>query len=215
MTSAINKWVEALLKVKNSGYRYVDTNNRVCMEIMNLKIKLEDPKNMQLDKPIDYISENDAWIYPSKTEITNIMFKEVNSPSYDYTYGGRIFNYSKKIDQINNYLIPLLRKDPSSRRAIINIYDPVKDSNLEKRNAPSIMYLSFRILDNYIHITASIRSSDMFFGWPANIYQVYSIQKYVANELNLNIGSLTTISNTAHIFESDFECVEDLINENT
>ncbi|MFT4311350.1 MAG: thymidylate synthase [Candidatus Woesearchaeota archaeon] len=215
MKTAIKKWAQALTKIRKQGYKYVDTNNRVCVEMMNLKIVLEDPKNMQIEKPIEFISKNDKWLYPSKTEISNIMFKEVNSPSYDYTYGGRIFNFSKKLDQVQDYIIPLLKKDKASRRAVINIYDPIKDSKLDKRNAPSIMYLAFRIINSKLCITACIRSSDMFFGWPANIYQIYSIQSFIANELNLNMGSLTTISNTAHIFESDFEYVEDLINENT
>jgi len=178
---------------------------------MNLIIVLKDPANSLIEEPIKKMSGSNKWIYPSKEELSNIMFKEIQAPIYEYTYGGRLFNFSGKLDQLNNFVIPLLTTDPGSRRAIISFYDPVQDSDINNRNTPGIMYIQFRIINGGLQLTALIRSNDLLFGWPANIYQLYSLQKMVAEKLSIKQGNLITISNSAHIFSEEFSFVEELL----
>ena len=209
----MDHWKKALKKVWDEGYYYVDSDNREARETQNLIIKITDVPKSFIDEPLNKLSKSNKWVYPSKEEITNVMFKEYQSPIYEYTYGGRLFNFSNQLNQINKYIIPLLKKDPESRRGIICVYDPLNDSFLSKDNVPSIVYISVRILNNKLFLTGMIRSTDLFFGWPANVYQLYSIQKYIAEKLNVSLGDLTTISNSAHIFEKNKEDVEDLLGD--
>lgn len=209
----MDHWKKALKKVWDEGYYYVDSDNREARETQNLIIKITDVPKSFIDEPLNTLSKSNKWVYPSKEEITNVMFKEYQSPIYEYTYGGRLFNFSNQLNQINKYIIPLLKKDPESRRGIICVYDPLNDSFLSKDNVPSIVYISVRILNNKLFLTGMIRSTDLFFGWPANVYQLYSIQKYIAEKLNVSLGDLTTISNSAHIFEKNKEDVEDLLGD--
>lgn len=203
MTTTMNIWKENLKKILETGYNYIDLDGRVAIETQNHKITIPNTAQKDIEKPIEKLQNHKEWHYPSKTEIANIMFKEIQNPVYDYTYGGRIFYYNKTLNQIEDYIIPLLTKEPNSRSAQIIIYDPLIDSKLEIRNKPGIISIYFRIINKQLTISAVIRSQDLFFGWPANIYQIHMIQKYVAKKLNLELGDITTYSNSTHIFKSN------------
>lgn len=210
-SSALGIWKEALSKIMENGLDYTDNDGRLCREVMNFILVLKDPANSLIEEPINKMLESNKWMYPSKEELSNIMFKEIQAPIYEYTYGGRLFNFSGKLDQLSNFVIPLLKTDPSSRRAIISFYNPVHDSDIHNRNTPGIMYVQFRVTKGSLQLTALIRSNDLLFGWPANVYQLYSLQKMVAEKLSMKQGDLVTISNSAHIFSDEFNFVDNLL----
>ena len=134
------------------------------------------------------------------------------SSSYEYTYGHRIFNFNLK-DQIHDFLKPLLTSDPTSRRGFVSLWDPEKDSNIENKNIPGLVGIYFK-KNKGLDLTAFIRSNDIFVGWPANIYQLYCIQEYVAKLLGFKIGKLTTFSTSAHVFEDNINDIRRIINRN-
>ncbi|MCF7866573.1 thymidylate synthase [Candidatus Woesearchaeota archaeon] len=205
---ALSLWKESLRYVLSKGEDYKDNDGRVCREVFNFVMTLsEDATN--IEGPIDLMRKSKIWIYPSKEELSSIMFKINQAPIYEYTYGGRIFNFSGQFDQVNEFIVPLLKKDFSSRRAVMSIYNPLQDSDINNRNTPGIIYLHFRIKENKLWVTAHIRSNDLFFGWPANLYQLYELQNSIAKELKIEKGKLTVISDSAHIFLDD----QDRINE--
>jgi thymidylate synthase len=103
-------------------------------------------------------------------------------------------------NQVDDFIIPLLKKDPNSRRAVVVLYSPVADSRVNKKETPSLISIFIKIIEKKLTLTIVIRSNDMFIGWPANIYQVYLLQKYVGEKLGIETGSITTISHSAHIF---------------
>ncbi|MGV8162695.1 MAG: thymidylate synthase [Candidatus Nanoarchaeia archaeon] len=201
---AIELWRNALSLIVKQGEEFKDNEGRICIEESNLTLTLTDisPK---ISRPIEMMMERKKWVYPSKDELSNVMFKEYQAPTYDYTYGGRIFSFNDKFDQINNFIIPLLTADSSSRRALIVIYDPIEDSKISNKNSPGIIYINFRIKNNKLNLSCHIRSNDLFFGWPANIFQIYVLQKFVAEKLKVEIGSISTISNSAHVFKEDLD----------
>jgi len=83
---------------------------------------------------------------------------------------------------------------------MVIIYHPIVDSKVSIKESPGMVSVCFKVLDGKLTLTAVIRSNDMFIGWPANIYQIYLLQKYVAEKLGIATGSLTTISHSAHVF---------------
>lgn len=193
-------WKKVVNKILEEGEEYIDNNNRICKELLNGIIILENPSSSEVQRPINHLKNFDEWIYPSKEELSGVMFKDTRVPIYEYTYGGRIFNFNEVKDQIREFIIPLLKRDPESRRGVINIYDPIADSDLTHKNTPSMMYINVRIKNNKLLLTAHIRSNDILFGWPANIYQIFSIQEYIAKKLDLELGDLSLINNSLHLF---------------
>ncbi len=207
---AIYRWKESMEKIWREGHLYVDTSNRRCKELMNLVVTIENPSKEDIDGPVNSLIKSNNWFYPSKEEIAEVMFKELHSPVYDYTYGGRIFNYANEIDQVNDFVIPLLESDPDSRRGVIALYNPLKDAFLDRRNIPSAMYLYARMMNGKLHLTGCYRSVDFFFGWPANLYQLYCVQKLLCKRLDLELGSITLISNSAHLFETTLDYIREI-----
>jgi thymidylate synthase (methanogen type) len=209
-SDAIELWKQALHVIINQGEEFKDNDERFCIEISNLTLTLTD-SSPKVGEPIDIMMERKKWVYPSKEELSGIMFKEYQAPAYDYTYGGRIFSFGEELDQVNNFIIPLLKSDPTSRRAIVVLYDPIEDSKITNKNTPGIIYIQFRIHDNKLHLNCHIRSNDLFFGWPANIYQIYCLQKFIAEKLHVEKGSISTLSNSAHVFREDLDDIKKIM----
>ena len=129
----------------------------------------------------------------------------------EYTYGERFFSHRYGKNQIN-YLIEKLSKTPYSRRALVISWDHEKDQNVQ--NPPCIIAIQGIITENFYNHVVIIRSNDMFKAWPINFVAQIELAKYIVNEINkrantdFKIGNVTSISISAHIYQSDFEIVK-------
>ncbi|MFH0869461.1 MAG: thymidylate synthase [archaeon] len=205
--TTMEAWKAALNEIREHGESAVDTEGRSSTELLNLSITIRSPQD-DVTKPIEVMRGFKSWSYPEQDELEDVFFKKEASSSYYYTYGARIFNYTNSKDQIEEYIIPLLSKQPNSRRAIVVLYQPVVDSKLGVKENPCLISIFFRIIDSRLSVSALLRSNDIFIGWPANIYQLCLLQKYVAERLGIESGSMTTISHSAHIFHEYDEEIE-------
>lgn len=206
----MDAWKAALEAILQRGRDFTDRESRVCREMLNLMLVISDPKK-DIDEPIKHMQQSDQWVYPSKGELSSIMLEKEKPGIYEYTYGPRIFHYQQVKDQLNEFILPLLQQDPHSRRASIVLYDPVKDSRFDNPNIPSLILLQFKVIGQALHVTCFIRSNDFFIGWPANVYQIYCLQEFVAEHLQLGIGSITTFSGSAHLFQEHQDAVTHLL----
>ncbi len=176
-----------------------DQGGSVCKEVVNLTV-CEVAQGREIGEPAKWLAHQEEWIYPSLEQIGKVILSDTGSSFFQYVYGERVFKFQGKKNQLDAFILPLLTSNPESRRALISLYDPLEDSNLSKQDVPCLASIHFRVMDKKVHITGYIRSNDMFIGWPANAYQLFVLQRYVAAKLGLEVGSLTTISGSAHIF---------------
>ena len=197
--STYEAWRASLRIITEQGKETIDADNRVLKEIINLVIRINNPAQ-DIAKPVEVMKDLKKWEYPELDELEDVFFKKETSFVYHYTYGARIFNYADTKNQVDDFIIPLLKRQPRSRKALIVLYNPVIDSKIGVKETPSLISILFKITDGKLLVTTMIRSNDMFIGWPANIYQVYLLQRYVAQNLGLELGSLTTIAHSAHVF---------------
>ena len=208
----INAWKSSLKYIFESGEDFTDENNRVCREVLNLVIKVNNPgENITI--AIDVLNNFKKWVYPPLDEIGDLILSRKLSPTYSYSYGPRLFNFQNTINQIDNFIIPLLKRNSFSRRGIVLVWSPIQDSNIYRRDVPGLISIYFKIRKKSLNATIVVRSNDIFFGWPANLYQVFVLQDYIAKKLGCKIGSLTTFSNSAHIFKDQFEDIQKVISE--
>jgi thymidylate synthase len=132
----------------------------------------------------------------------------------EYTYGERFFAHRFGKNQIN-YLIEKLSKSPYSRRALVVSWDHEKDQNIG--NPPCIIGVQGIITENFYNHTVIIRSNDMFKAWPLNFVAQIELAKFIVNEINkrantdYKIGSITSISISAHIYQTDFERAKEVM----
>lgn len=134
-------------------------------------------------------------------------------------YGSRIFHLHKyqmtykDVDKdFNqwNYVKEELTRDPDSRRAVVHIRMP-QDSLLASKDVPCTLTLQFFIREGALHQVVSMRSSDVIFGIAYDIPAFTMMQEYLANQLNVECGSYTHVSNSLHVYEKHFDMCEKII----
>jgi thymidylate synthase len=207
--NAETAWKKVLRYVLENGHDFTDQHERVCRESLNIMITIKDVSS--ITAPIEALNSFKKWVYPPLEELENFALSKKEIPGYYYNYGARAFKFNNSMNQIDNFIIPLLKKDSTSRRASVIFYSPEKDSSLFRKDIPGMIMMNFNIRDGKLHATAIVRSNDLFFGWPANVYQTFVLQNYVAKALDIELGSISTISISAHIFEDQFDCIKEII----
>lgn len=122
---------------------------------------------------------------------------------YDPT--GQSSYLNKGIDQWQ-YVIHLLKTDPTSRRILINLWNPVVFD--ECVLPPCHFCIQFYVRTNekrkLLDAQLNIRSSDVILGLPFNIAQYAFIIHLLCNIVgnNLQPGKLTVVLGDAHIYQS-------------
>jgi thymidylate synthase (methanogen type) len=213
--SASQVWKSTIKAVIDSGISFEDHVNRICQEIIGLQIQIT--KFDDIEKPLLILSQFPKWIYPKPQEIKDMTLEGKLSQSYAYSYGERMFAYqstkSQKhtIDQVNEFIIPLLQQDPNSRRAIISLWNPAKDTVLTKKTVPGLVLIDCKIRNGKLYITSVIRSCDVFMGLPANMYQLFVLAQYIVKKINVEIGTITIHATSAHIFKDQMDNIKTIL----
>ena len=175
-------------------------------EILNTVMVIED-EHQELH-PLLKVSEKKLAEY-LPTVLT------ANKPAgLNYTYGERLFSYkveeNTEINQIQG-IIEQLKKAPFTRRAVAITWNVEKDRN--SKHPPCLVYHHFLVRHNRLYLTAVLRSNDMFKAWPLNTLALNELLRYVCKETGIKYGNLTVVSNSAHIYETDWEEVQNVLKD--
>jgi thymidylate synthase len=202
-TNAKDGWIAALQYLLNHAEKIKDAHGRMSFDVRGLKIEVEEG----FDEPAKELASVSHWIYPSLDELQNAMLNTQDSQEYDYSYSRALFDFNGT-NQIDGYVIPKLKASPATRQATCILWDPAKTKNTV---LPGLIAIDFKLRKNKLFLTAFVRSQDIFFGWPANTYQLFVLQNYVKNALNCELGSITTFSTSAHFFEEQLEHIKKIL----
>lgn len=122
---------------------------------------------------------------------------------------GYIMQSKFKFNQVEK-VIELLKKDPTSRRAVININTPNKDV-IETKDEPCTIALQFMIRKGNLDCTAMMRSNDIWFGTPYDIAFFTELQKYIAQRLDVGYGYYTHFATSMHLYDKDYDKVQNML----
>ncbi len=156
----------------------------------------------------------DEWCNPQKVKYgTDDLTKEMMFRESDL---GRIYGVQWRdfdgphdgVDQLVN-LLTLLRKDPTSRRAIVSAWHP---GDLDKMALPPchVMWQAM-ILEGKLHLTWYQRSVDTPLGLPYNIASYGLLLHLLARELGVQEGILTGMLNNVHYYQNQQDSVAEII----
>ena len=122
-------------------------------------------------------------------------------------YGSYIFLKEKDGKSVWEKTVDILRNDPDTRQAIIQI--PIMPARGSK-DTPCTSHIHFHIRDGQLLATTIMRSTDCILGFPLDIFQFTMWQIEMAHELGLNVGWHRFISDNLHIYEKNWlENVDD------
>jgi thymidylate synthase len=155
------------------------------------------------------------WILNGRNDASYINFWNPaltkyagNSKNYHGAYGYRIckhfgFNQLEKAYQT-------LKSNPNSRQVVIQLWDPkidfpYKNGKPRSTDIPCNISSILKIRDGKLEWLQVMRSNDHFRGTPYNFVQFTSLQEIMAGWLNCSLGTYCQISDSAHIYEKDFQ----------
>ena len=123
---------------------------------------------------------------------------KTNNSAYGYRLQTQFgFNQIKTIER-------LLKKDKYSRRAVLNINTPNKNV-YETNDEPCTIALQFLIRNNQLNLTTIMRSNDLWFGTPYDVLFFTSLQRVIANDLKIEMGSYCHFATSMHIYERNVD----------
>jgi thymidylate synthase len=115
-------------------------------------------------------------------------------------YGPRFFKMHGKIDQITN-VIKLLKKRPTSRRAVIQLFDAADIDEERRQEIPCTCTLQFIIRKGKLHMFTTMRSNDAFYGLPHDVFTFTMIQELLARILKVEVGTYKHFVASLHLYE--------------
>jgi len=118
----------------------------------------------------------------------------------------------QQFDQVKQ-TIELLKQDPTLRKACMHTWMPLKDETEPDKHQPCLQMIQVRVNDGKLHFYVILKSNDLFNALPTNLIGFTALQKYMADELNLDIGSYTQFSISMHIYKDAFEIVNQILAE--
>lgn len=115
-------------------------------------------------------------------------------------YGERLFGHNGN-NQIHN-IIELLIKKPTTRRAVIQLFD-ASDLSEDFKSIPCTCTLQFIIRDNKLNLLVNMRSNDAFIGLPHDVFTFTMLQEIVAYSVNVDIGIYKHFVGSLHLYEEN------------
>jgi len=115
-------------------------------------------------------------------------------------------------DQLD-VVIELLKKQPQSRRAVIQIWDCQTDLHAHQslKDIPCNLIITPWIHNQLLDLTVFCRSNDVVWGAAGvNAVQFSILQEYLATNIGVGVGLLYQISNNFHAYSEIFEDLKTL-----
>lgn len=124
---------------------------------------------------------------------------------------GYLMMYQHGFNQIEK-VIELLKVDPDSRRAVINLNVP-NEKVIETKDEPCTIALQFMIRNGKLNCTTMMRSNDIWFGLPYDVAFFTELQKYIADRLEVGYGVYTHFVTSLHMYERDEEKIAQIVED--
>lgn len=194
-------WLKILDAILRFGYKKQSQHSDDQIELIGLVsiITDEDPNNIKWEDYFQFSREHFNNYLPQ------LMDSKVNE-NVNYTYGSKLRNFNG-INQIDA-IAAQLKKAIFSRRAVAVTWNVLEDSN--NPNSPCLDLIQALVQDK-LHLTAYMRSNDMFRAWPENALALKSIQYEICEKVGVTPGDLIIISNSAHIYSSNWEDAKNIL----
>lgn len=185
-TQPSDAWQYGLRQIELNGSNLVTEDGTLIRELLNLHLEIQHPLQ-------GYPIQGSGWDLPALEVYANELC------NFSYDLKGFDYNYCERMGRQIYYIIEMLNKYPTTRRATAYLWLPEKDLET-KLYKPCQIVASYLIRNNKLYATHFFRSHDIRDAWPQNVYGLAKLQEKIANEVECQTGSLTTFSVSAHYY---------------
>lgn len=204
-------WLETLDELLQYG-RISKPRKFTCVELLNYHT------TVQMEYPIVTINERNIgyrfmfaeayWILTGDNRLETIepyskIIKNFsdNGKTFFGAYGPKV------IDQIP-YICDVLANDQWSRQAVMNIW---RENPPRTKDVPCTISVQFFIRDDKLYCIDTMRSSDIWLGWPYDVFNFSMLSSYIILLLNehydikLELGNIYMNLGSLHIYSENIE----------
>jgi thymidylate synthase len=214
--SATSAWLDLLYHVYHQG-RLTAPRGLPIKELLHCSATVD------LDKPIvveplrdlgyRFMAAEAAWIMSGDDRVSTI--KDYAKHIASFSDNGETFfgAYGPKIKAQLPFVLDKLAEDQDTRQAVLTIW---RESPPASKDVPCTVSVQWLIRDGFIHCIDVMRSSDLWLGWPYDIFNFSMLTHYLRlclrdRGIEVKPGTLTLFAGSQHIYERNFEAVEKIL----
>jgi len=189
-------------------------------EIRFIHAILNDPLNRIVTNPSRQISKKFAmaefiWMMNGQDDLEMISYYNRRMKNFSDddkilhgAYGPRLRNWPIEgetfgLDQIGDCL-GRLQRDIYTRQAVIVILNPGRDFTVRTKDIPCNDLLQFMYREHRLDLACYVRSNDLLWGVPYDIFHWTMLQELFAKILKVPVGRYHHFVGSMHIYEKDY-----------
>lgn len=189
----------------------------VCGEVINAITVINDPTRCIMKTPMRNLSMRYTigellWYLSGNNELSQIQkyTKNWDRMSDDGIHVNSNYGYciQKKygFDQWE-YVKELLSKKSETRQAVMHIKTA---DNAESKDVNCTVCLQFLIRDNKLYMTVYMRSNDLWYGFPYDVFQFTAMQVLMSMQLGVDLGTYTHVAGSLHLYNRNYQEIDTL-----
>ncbi|HEY6794267.1 MAG TPA: thymidylate synthase [Kineosporiaceae bacterium] len=149
------------------------------------------------------LSGSDApWIYEFNQKLTAYA----DDGRLHGAYGPRLRRWAGRTGQVDQLerVVSVLSGDPDSRRALVQLFDPARDHR-GYRDVPCTLGWRFYLREGRLHLHTTMRSQDLWLGFPYDVFTFTVLQELVAGWLGVAVGDYHHHVDSLHLYERHWD----------
>lgn len=215
--------VDMLGNLRESGSKHVSRAG-LTIEKLNVSFTISHPLerfvsiSSRKSNPFATLAET-MWVMSGRNDMTFLQHylpraKEFSDDGNTWraAYGPRLRNWHGYVDQVKS-VIDKLSKDPSTRQAVIAIWDPAEDNDIVSKDFPCNNLITFQMRDRILYMSVAIRSQDIIWGSMINMFEWSVLQELVASSVGATVGPATYTIGSLHMYDRHQNMAEKILQE--
>lgn len=194
-------WLDVATEILRHGHN-AEYEGLATRELIMTALQVSDPRSD--DTLIGRLADPERlkWMHLNFTDSARVVaLGDADS------YATRLYDYEHSgLDQVA-WVIERLRTDPTSRSATITTFQPLTDSTY----IPCVSVLDFFVHRQRLALVVFAHSIDFGTKGFANLVELARLQEHVAKEVSSDVGPLTMIVKSAHVYEGDVDLMDDVL----
>lgn len=208
--TATEAWLSLISDVSLNGRSYSPRGLPV-REILNNTVMVDmcHPVVLTKKRKLSYrfMAAEAWWILAGRQDVESIgkHCKAIKNFSDD---GETFFGaYGPKIAKQIDYVVETLKRDRDTRQAVLTIW---RENPPITKDVPCTVAVQWLIRDGLLHCIDTMRSSDVWLGFPYDVFNFSMLSWQILEELrdsglDLQLGTLYLNAGSHHIYEKDLE----------
>lgn len=207
-------WVAALADVLANG-DVCAPRGKTVREVRGRTLVLEHPERNVLLVPsrklnYHFMLAEWMWILSGRADVASISRFNKNIAQFSddgVTFFGA---YGRAVTRDLEHVVALLRRDPDSRQAIVSPWRP-ESLTTPTKDVPCTLAWQFFVRGGAVELHVSMRSNDLWLGFPYDVFTFTQTQRLVADALGLRPGKYYHHVGSLHLYEQHFGAAHDVL----